>query len=126
MMEENEEGNMEFPRDVMIEDCFSGAAEPLYGFVTNVTIPEDMLEPCLVGVECYENGTRIENGTNDNGEADDLDLLDSGLREGRLLRKQSNFSTSLGNIVKKKHDKYVSEKINSTYAPFLSQTRLKP
>ena len=63
MMKENTEGNMEFPRDVMLEDCFSGTQELLYGFVTNVTIPEEMLEPCLVGVECFENGTRF-NGTN--------------------------------------------------------------
>ena len=59
MMEENTEGHMEFPRDVMLEDCFSGAEEPLYGFMTNVTIPEDMLDPCIVGVECFENGTSI-------------------------------------------------------------------
>ena len=67
MMVENEDGRMEFPRDMMLEDCFSPAEEPLFGFVTNVTIPEDMLEPCILNVECFENGTRI-NGTrvNDN------------------------------------------------------------
>ena len=65
MMEENDEGNMEFPRDVMLEDCFSGAEEPLYGFVSNVTIPEEMLEPCLVGIECDENGNRIDNDNSD-------------------------------------------------------------
>ena len=59
MMEENKDGKMEFVRDVMQEDCFSGSEEPLYGFVTNVTIPEDMLEPCIVDVECFENGTSI-------------------------------------------------------------------
>ena len=59
MMEENSEGKMEFPRDMMMEDCFSDVEEPLYGFVTNVTIPEDMLKPCIVDVECTENGTRI-------------------------------------------------------------------
>ena len=59
MMQENDDGNMEFPRDLMVEDCFSPAEEPLYGFVTNVTVPEDMLEPCLVNVECFENGTSI-------------------------------------------------------------------
>ena len=59
MMEENKEGHMEFPRDVMLEDCFSGAEEPLYGFMTNVTIPEDMLDPCIVDVECFANGTNI-------------------------------------------------------------------
>ena len=89
MMEENEEGNMEFPRDVMLEDCFSGAEEPLYGFVTNVTIPEDMLEPCLVGVECFENGTRIENDTNNREDDDDVDLLESDFRQHRSLRKRN-------------------------------------
>jgi hypothetical protein len=59
MMEENEEGEMEFPRDLMLEDCFAGSEEPLYGFVSNITIPEDMLKPCLVDIECYENGTDI-------------------------------------------------------------------
>ena len=59
MMEENEDGKMEFPRDIMLEDCFSGSEEPLYGFVTNITIPEDMLKPCLLDIECYENGTDI-------------------------------------------------------------------
>ena len=59
MMEENTEGHMEFPRDVMLEDCFSGAEEPLYGFMTNVTIPEEMLDPCIVDVECFSNGTSI-------------------------------------------------------------------
>ena len=44
MMEKNEEGKLEFPRDLMVEDCFSSGFEPLYGFVTNVTIPEDMLD----------------------------------------------------------------------------------
>ena len=64
MMRENDEGKMEFPRDVMLEDCFSGSDIPLYGFVSNVTIPEEMLEPCLLGIECFENGTRIDDGNN--------------------------------------------------------------
>ena len=76
MMEENEEGKMEFPRDVMLEDCFSGSEEPLYGFVSNVTIPEDMLKPCLIDIECYENGTDIINTTNSVQEnVDNIDLV---------------------------------------------------
>ena len=75
MMEENDEGNMEFPRDLMVEDCFSSGAEPLYGFVTNVTIPEDMLEPCLVDIECFENGTRIDNATLNNEQTIDNTTL---------------------------------------------------
>ena len=61
MMEENEEGKLEFPRDLMVEDCFSSGIEPLYGFITNVTIPEERLEPCLVDIECFENGTLFNN-----------------------------------------------------------------
>ena len=57
MMEQNTDGNMEFPRDILLEDCFSNMAEPLYGFVTNVTLIED--EPCVLNTECFENGTRI-------------------------------------------------------------------
>ena len=71
MMRENDEGKMEFPRDVMLEDCFSGSEIPLYGFVSNVTIPEEMLEPCLLGVECFENGTRID-GANTTREDSDF------------------------------------------------------
>ena len=59
MMEENTEGKMEFPRDVTVEDCFEGAQEPLYGFVTNVTIPEDKLEPCLLNIECFHDESSI-------------------------------------------------------------------
>ena len=72
MMKENEEGNMEFPRDIMVEDCFSGVEEPLYGFVTNITIPEAMLKPCLIGVECFENGTRFDEMTSNNSVANDI------------------------------------------------------
>ena len=72
MMKENEEGNMEFPRDIMVEDCFSGVEEPLYGFVTNITIPEEMLKPCLIGVECFENGTRFDEMTSNTIVASDI------------------------------------------------------
>ena len=72
MMKENDDGNLEFPRDVMVEDCFSGVEEPLYGFITNITIPEEMLKPCLVGVECFENGTRFDELTNNNLASNDI------------------------------------------------------
>ena len=88
LMVENEDGNMEFPRDMMLEDCFSPAEESLFGFVTNVTIPEDMLEPCILNVECFENGTII-NGTrvNDN--------------EGLANLTESNFNSAIRPITKK-------------------------
>ena len=57
LMKENSEGMMEFPRDITMQDCFSDLEEPLYGFVTNVTLVEDM--PCILGVQCFENGTTI-------------------------------------------------------------------
>ena len=60
-MEENENGNMEFPRDVMFEDCFPEMEEPLYGFITNVTVLND--SPCLLNIECFKNGTLIRNST---------------------------------------------------------------
>ena len=66
-MEENEEGNMEFPRDVMFEDCFPEMEEPLYGFITNVTVLNN--SPCLLDVECFANGTSIKNSTNLNEDA---------------------------------------------------------
>ena len=75
MMEENDEGKMEFPRDLMLEDCFSGSEEPLYGFVTNITIPEDMLKPCLLDVECYENGTSINTTGSAQENSDNIDLV---------------------------------------------------
>ena len=83
MMIENEDGNMEFPRDMMLEDCFSPAEEPLFGFVTNVTIPEDILEPCILNVECFENGTRI-NGTSVN---DDEKFLNQTLSNIDILMR---------------------------------------
>ena len=90
MMQENEDGNMEFPRDLMMEDCFSPAEEPLYGFVTNVTIPEDMLEPCLVDVECFENGTSINvTGINNEENIDNTTLSESDpLNLPPILEKQ--------------------------------------
>ena len=88
MMEENSEGKMEFPRDMMMEDCFSDVEEPLFGFVTNVTIPEDMLKPCIVDVECFENGTRI-NGTDSIEEKIDLTTLnDPHFRLPRSVRRR--------------------------------------
>ena len=97
MMQENHDGNMEFPRDLMVEDCFSPAEEPLYGFVTNVTIPEDMLEPCLVDVECFENGTSI-NGTAINNEEniDNTTLSDSDpLVLPSILKKQGTIQSNI-------------------------------
>ena len=66
MMVLNSEGKMEFPRDMMASDCFRGQAEPLFGFVTNITLINE--EPCIEGVECFINGTSIS--TNDVGEND--------------------------------------------------------
>jgi hypothetical protein len=89
MMEENEDGKMEFVRDVMMEDCFSGLEEPLYGFVTNVTIPEDMIEPCIIDIECYENGTSITATDSIPVNMDDIPVQnstrDSNERKGRVL-----------------------------------------
>ena len=73
MMEVNEDGKMEFPRDLMVQDCLENAAEPLFGFVTNVTLLND--EPCVQDVECFENGTRIDSGDEILSDVDDL-LLD--------------------------------------------------
>lgn len=87
MMRENDEGNMEFPRDVMLEDCFSGSEIPFYGFVTNVTIPGDMLEPCLLGIECFENGTRIDAINNSTRDGSDIDS-DSFLLQSSTLNQQ--------------------------------------
>ena len=58
MMVMNENGKMEFPRDLMMQDCLANQVEPLYGFVTNVTLLSDL--PCIEGVECTVNGTRID------------------------------------------------------------------
>ena len=57
MMVENADGHMEFPRESMLEDCFSNMEEPLYGFVSNITLVEE--SPCIVNEECFENGTKI-------------------------------------------------------------------
>ena len=70
MMELNEDGKMEFPRDVMVQDCLESSAEPLFGFVTNVTLLTD--EPCIPDVECFENGTRIDSEVDILSDVDDL------------------------------------------------------
>ena len=88
MMEENSEGKMEFPRDMMVEDCFNDVEEPLFGFVTNVTIPEDMLDPCVVDVECTENGTRINTTGNIEEKSDTKSLRDFRFRLPRSVRRQ--------------------------------------
>ena len=92
MMEENAEGKMEFPRDLMVEDCFSSGEEPLFGFVTNVTIPEKRLEPCLVDVECFDNGTKINTATLNNEQMiDNATLLDNDpLVLPAILKKQGD------------------------------------
>ena len=70
MMELNEDGKMEFPRDVMVQDCLESSAEPLFGFVTNVTLLTD--EPCILDVECFANGTRIDSEDDILSDVDDL------------------------------------------------------
>ena len=93
LMVENEDGNMEFPRDMMLEDCFSPAEEPLFGFVTNVTIPEDMLEPCILNVECFENGTIINNtSVNDNEGLANLTVSTSNSVIRPITKKQGTMA----------------------------------
>ena len=52
------DGKMEFPRDLMMQDCLANQVEPLFGFVTNVTLKSD--QPCIQDVECTANGTAID------------------------------------------------------------------
>ena len=52
------DGKMEFPRDLMMQDCLANQVEPLFGFVTNVTLRSD--QPCIQDVECTANGTTID------------------------------------------------------------------
>ncbi len=85
MMEENDNGKMEFTRDIMLEECFSGSEEPLYGFVTNITIPEDMLEPCIIDVECYENGTSINEADIIQVNMDAIPIQNSNKQKGTIL-----------------------------------------
>ena len=80
MMVENDEGEMEFPRNVMLQDCFSDTQEPLYGFVTNVTLVNN--SPCILGVECFENGTKIDD--NDLTQRNQIDIHEHKLDSRRL------------------------------------------
>ena len=59
MEESTETGKMEFPQDVMLEDCFSDMSPVSFGFVTNVTLVNETA--CVVDVECTANGTAIHN-----------------------------------------------------------------
>ena len=56
LMEENENGDMEFPQGIMLEDCFTNVEQATYGFITNVTLGS---ETCIENVECTINGTRL-------------------------------------------------------------------
>ena len=69
MMVMNEDGKMEFPKDLMMQDCLENQVEPLFGFVTNVTLRTD--QPCLLDVECTEDGTTIDS----DDELSDVDEL---------------------------------------------------
>ena len=108
LMRENSEGMMEFPRDITMQDCFSDLEEPLYGFVTNVTLVEDM--PCILGVQCFENGKTIRGndgieesvGSNLNSSNLDLEtrqlmLLDRvcGTDEEPQNRRKGRFSLNI-------------------------------
>ena len=73
MMVMNENGKMEFPRALMMQDCLANQVEPLYGFVTNVTLLSD--QPCIEDVECTVNGTRIDSEDEILSEGDDI-LID--------------------------------------------------
>ena len=61
LMEENENGDMEFPQDIMLEDCFTDMEEVSFGFLTNVTLGN---ETCIENVECSINGTRLDRADN--------------------------------------------------------------
>ena len=97
MMVLNSEGKMEFPRDMMASDCFRGQVEPLFGFVTNITLIDE--QPCIEGVECFINGTSIstndvsENNTIteteaiDTEEDEDIDANSENRRDGRSFKQ---------------------------------------
>ena len=56
-MEENADGKMEFPQDVMLEDCFMDMQEIKYGFITNVTLVNETT--CIENVTCTIDGMKI-------------------------------------------------------------------
>ena len=97
MMVLNSEGKMEFPRDMMASDCFRGQVEPLFGFVTNITLIDE--QPCIEGVECFINGTSIStNDVSENDaiteteaintdEDDDIEANNENLRDGRSFKQ---------------------------------------
>ena len=97
MMVLNSEGKMEFPRDMMASDCFRGQVEPLFGFVTNITLIDE--QPCIEGVECFINGTSIstndvsENDTIteteaiDTKEDEDIEANNENRRDGRSFKQ---------------------------------------
>ena len=98
MIEENSEGKMEFPRDMIVEDCFSDVQEPLFGFVTNVTIPEDRLRSCVLNAECFENGTMI-NAIENIEETDWVSVKISHDRLPRSINRQGNTNINLNFIL---------------------------
>ena len=93
MMVMNSDGKMEFPRDMMIQDCLQNSVEPLYGFVTNVTLLTD--QPCIRGVECFENGTTIDTG--DETFSNDEDII-SVVGEDEIISTINNPESELRKI----------------------------
>ena len=93
MMVMNSDGKMEFPRDMMVQDCLQNSVEPLYGFVTNVTLLTD--QPCIQGVECFENGTTIDTG--DETFSNDEDIL-SVVGEDEIISTINNPESDLEKI----------------------------
>lgn len=89
----NSDGKMEFPRDMMVQDCLQNSVEPLYGFVTNVTLLTD--QPCIQGVECFENGTTIDTG--DEKFPNDEDIL-SVVGEDEIINTINNPESELEKI----------------------------
>ena len=57
LMVENEDGKMEFPQGIMLEECFMDMEEATFGFATNVTLLNE--SACVLDVECTINGTSI-------------------------------------------------------------------
>ena len=118
MMELNEDGKMEFPRDLMVQDCLETAEEPLFGFVTNVTLVTE--KPCIQDVECFGNGTLIDSG-DEILEVDDI-LLDTNEEESF---NSSTNPTSTNNETSSISDHVLAHRISAIERPKSDKIRLQ-
>ena len=104
LMVENEDGKMEFPQDVMLEDCFTDMKEVSFGFATNVTLVNETA--CVLDVECTINGTSIKRN---NATTVNVTSTAANITESQSEQQSLNITLSENNMMNNLIDELMSE-----------------